>query len=485
MRRAVTNCTNHLRDIHKIISPRSAKIVRRKPDGADSSEENAGGASYKKRPHSLLSTTRPTSYAEAAAVAHPSHPALMHPAAAGLYASSMGIGMSSVMQQQQQQQQQHGAPSSTSSSSASNAVLNESWQQYFNKNHNIKYQVIAAPGMENMAQTIAQMHPGRFLYHKTQWGKFPDGTDNIMIGGFQPVNRIAGENVLMLASFTNNSTTLTQLLVMVTLLQSFIESLTVVLPFYPVGTMERVSREGQVATASTYAQMLSNLPNCGKPTRLVIYDLHTLQNRFYLHGNAIASMQTTIPLLIERMRSTHINCIAFPDDGALKRFGFMLTHLGFEIVICGKTHDGDKRVISIQDGRPYGKHVIVIDDLAQTGTTAGLVNVCSDGAVGGFSALRHTRVVYFTCSNFPPLTSCVSVYFTPLFIYRLHRVPVRHGVQSRRCRQRQRLPRARRVPQPLLAQLPARGRALRLLRQVLRDQLGAQRDGDLAAGERV
>jgi hypothetical protein len=52
-----------------------------------------------------------------------------------------------------------------------------------------------------------------------------------------------------------------------------------VLPFYPVGTMERVIKEGQVATANTYAQMFSNLPNCGKPTRLIVYDLHTLQNR--------------------------------------------------------------------------------------------------------------------------------------------------------------------------------------------------------------
>ena len=242
--------------------------------------------------------------------------------------------------------------------------------QHFAKNRNVKYQVLAAPGMEAMAMTIANLNPARFMYHKTSWGKFPDGTDNIMLGGFQPVNRIAGENVLLLAAFTNNATTLTQFLVMVTLLQSFIESLTVVLPFYPVGTMERISREGQVATASTYAQMFSNLPNCGKPTRLVIYDLHTLQNRFYLHGNAIASLQTTVPLLIERMRTTHINCIAFPDDGSLKRFGYLFHNLGFEMVICGKTKDGDKPQVSIQDGQPFGKHVLVIDDLAQTGMHA-------------------------------------------------------------------------------------------------------------------
>jgi phosphoribosylpyrophosphate synthetase len=115
--------------------------------------------------------------------------------------------------------------------------------------------------------------------------------------------------------------------------------------------------------------MFSNLPSCGKPTRLIIYDLHTLQNRFYLHGNSIASLQTTIPLLIERIKRTNIDCIAFPDDGAAKRFGSMFLNLGYEIVTCGKTRDGDKRVVYIQDGNVKGKHVLIVDDLVQTGGT--------------------------------------------------------------------------------------------------------------------
>mmetsp|Transcript_48693 Transcript_48693/g.136986 ORF Transcript_48693/g.136986 Transcript_48693/m.136986 type:complete len:111 (-) Transcript_48693:1166-1498(-) len=83
---------------------------------------------------------------------------------------------------------------------------------------------------------------------------------------------------------------------------SFVKELVVVLPYYPVGTMERTVKEGQVATANTYAQMFSNLPSCGKPTRLLIYDLHTLQNRFYLHGNVIGSLKTTIPLLLPEIQ---------------------------------------------------------------------------------------------------------------------------------------------------------------------------------------
>ena len=33
----------------------------------------------------------------------------------------------------------------------------------------------------------------RFTYHDTSWGKFPDGTDNIVMEGFSPLNMISGE----------------------------------------------------------------------------------------------------------------------------------------------------------------------------------------------------------------------------------------------------------------------------------------------------
>ncbi|CAM9517153.1 unnamed protein product [Discosporangium mesarthrocarpum] len=118
--------------------------------------------------------------------------------------------------------------------------------------------------------------------------------------------------------------------------------------------------------------MFSNLPSCGKPTRLLVYDLHTLQarrNRFYLHGNAIASLQTTIPILVEEIKKINIDCIAFPDDGAAKRFAHMFEGLGYHTVICGKVRDGDDRQITIQDGQPDGRHIIIVDDLVQTGGT--------------------------------------------------------------------------------------------------------------------
>ena len=68
-----------------------------------------------------------------------------------------------------------------------------------------------------------------------------------------------------------------------------------------------------------------------------------------------------------------ITAIAFPDDGAAKRFRHMFEGesmgVTFEIVVCGKHRLGEERVVTVLDGAPEGKHVLMVDDLVQTGGT--------------------------------------------------------------------------------------------------------------------
>ena len=91
--------------------------------------------------------------------------------------------------------------------------------------------------------------------------------------------------------------------------------------------------------------------------------------RFYLHGNTIASLQTTVPCLLPYLEREGVNAVAFPDDGAAKRFKHMFDADRYAIIVCGKVRDGDKRVVTVQDGDATGRRVIVIDDLVQTGGT--------------------------------------------------------------------------------------------------------------------
>ena len=39
------------------------------------------------------------------------------------------------------------------------------------------------------------------------------------------------------------------------------------------------------------------------------------------------------------------------------------------MVTCGKVRDGEKRIVTIQDGNPKDLHCVIVDDLVQTGGT--------------------------------------------------------------------------------------------------------------------
>lgn len=135
--------------------------------------------------------------------------------------------------------------------------------------------------------------------------------------------------------------------------------------------MERVDTEGQIATANTLATLLSNIPLCATgPTRLIVYDIHALQERFYFHNNIIPILVTAIPIFLDVLATEHGKedvAIAFPDEGAMKRFGGQFK--GFELILCSKVRDGDKRKVVVKEGDAKGRHVFVVDDLVKTGGT--------------------------------------------------------------------------------------------------------------------
>eukprot|EP00931_Biecheleriopsis_adriatica_P059206 TRINITY_DN35391_c0_g1_i1.p1 TRINITY_DN35391_c0_g1~~TRINITY_DN35391_c0_g1_i1.p1 ORF type:complete len:637 (+),score=123.42 TRINITY_DN35391_c0_g1_i1:58-1968(+) len=241
-----------------------------------------------------------------------------------------------------------------------------------------RYVVLAAPAMHLMAERLVAADPGKFEYYVSKWKKFPDGTDNITLGGFEPEDRVSRRDVLFLASFDCNDTTMSQLHALTFLCESaFLSSLTILLPFLPTGTMERYLQPGRIAAANTTAKLLSQLPPTGgSRTRVMIYDVHALPTQYFFTGSCAATLHTAGPLVVSKISAMpaeeKIDCIAFPDDGAAKRFAkfFQRELKGVEIVTCNKVRtEGNKRVVVISDGHPAEKNVLIVDDLIQTGGT--------------------------------------------------------------------------------------------------------------------
>ncbi|KAL4573914.1 hypothetical protein LXL04_020735 [Taraxacum kok-saghyz] len=224
-----------------------------------------------------------------------------------------------------------------------------------------------AAEMEALAQRIAAQSDAIEL-RSISWRKFEDGFPNLSIPN---AHGIRGEHVAFLASFSSPGVIFEQLSVSYALPKLFTSSFTLVLPFFPTGTSERMEDEGDIATAFTLARFLSNIPiSRGGPTSVVIYDIHALQERFYFDDNVLPCFESGIPLLKSRLQqlpdSDNIS-IAFPDDGAWKRFHKQLQH--FPVIVCAKVREGDQRIVCIKEGDPKGRHVVIVDDLVQSGGT--------------------------------------------------------------------------------------------------------------------
>ncbi|KAM3270291.1 ribose-phosphate pyrophosphokinase 4 isoform X2 [Capsicum chacoense] len=221
--------------------------------------------------------------------------------------------------------------------------------------------------MKDLAERIASQNDSIELRSIT-WRTFEDGFPNLFISN---AHGIRGQHVAFLASFSSPGVIFEQLSVIYALPKLFVSSFTLVLPFFPTGTSERMEDEGDVATAFTLARILSNTPvPRGGPTSLVIFDIHALQERFYFGDNILPCFESGIPLLLKRLQqlpdSDNIS-IAFPDDGAWKRFHKQLQH--FPMIVCAKVREGDQRIVRIKEGDVNGHHVVIVDDLVQSGGT--------------------------------------------------------------------------------------------------------------------
>ncbi|XP_059657877.1 ribose-phosphate pyrophosphokinase 4-like [Cornus florida] len=221
--------------------------------------------------------------------------------------------------------------------------------------------------MQALAERIAAESDAIELRSIT-WRKFEDGFPNLFISN---AHGIRGQHVAFLASFSSPGVIFEQLSVIYALPKLFISSFTLVLPFFPTGTSERMEEEGDIATAFTLARILSHIPiSRGGPSSLVIFDIHALQERFYFGDNILPCFESGICLLKNRLQqlpdSDNI-CVAFPDDGAWKRFHKQLQH--FPTIICTKVREGGQRIVRLKEGDPKGRHVVIVDDLVQSGGT--------------------------------------------------------------------------------------------------------------------
>ena len=164
---------------------------------------------------------------------------------------------------------------------------------------------------------------------------FPGGQPNFLIPNISLITECkgGGANVLYFMQYESLQEKAEEQLIITTLADTLnVKTFTVVEPYDPSATMERVTEEGRIATANVDAHFWRNLPklSSGQKTRRVVYDHHTLQNRFYFtDGTTENFFRSAMPYCAQWIQSQidqkaypkEDYAVAFPDDGAHKRFG--------------------------------------------------------------------------------------------------------------------------------------------------------------------
>jgi adenine phosphoribosyltransferase len=258
--------------------------------------------------------------------------------------------------------------------------------------------VFCHPSIETLSDNYIANHPGS-RKGTIIWDKFPDTQPNI---SFENMDQLENNKIVFFLSLYDTGLLFQQLSMLMVLPRQFIDTLDIYIAYFSVGTMERVDKEGMLATAETMAKIISSCIETtknGKAT-IHIWDIHALPIRFYFNtNNVLIKLHSGIPSLTNIISDNSI--IVFPDDGACKRFKQFFPH--YKTIVCSKVREGNDRIIKITDKLNFPvdlndavyDEVIIVDDLVQSG---GTIIKCKKA----LEALGYTNIsAYVTHSVFP------------------------------------------------------------------------------------
>ncbi len=222
--------------------------------------------------------------------------------------------------------------------------------------------LIVHPNFRELGEEISQKNEMNFP--QVQFENFPDSWPNLFIQDVK--DTIEHHDVTYIWDFSRPEDMFINYAMMRWILDYYAGKLRVIMPYFPVGTMERISEKWEIATAKYFADIMSHLPEGrnGK-TSIHTFDIHALVERFLFDSFQVNLETHTAMNHIRDIAKDMV--IVFPDEGAEKRFAKEFP--GHETIVLSKKRENGERIISLKEGNPAGKKLLLVDDLIQSGGT--------------------------------------------------------------------------------------------------------------------
>ncbi len=226
--------------------------------------------------------------------------------------------------------------------------------------HNLSPKIFACSQSMELAEKIAKAYGAPLGNVETT--HFSDGE-------FQPAfeESVRGRRIFIIGSTFPNSDNLMEMLLMLDAAKrASARHVTAVMPYFGWARQDRKDKP-RVAIG---AKLVANLLQAAGATRIMTMDLHADQIQGFFEKPVDHMFASTIFLPHVKALGLDNLTIASPDMGGSKRAYAYSKYLGSDVVICYKQRK-KANVISHMEviGDVKGKHVILVDDMIDTGGT--------------------------------------------------------------------------------------------------------------------
>lgn len=194
---------------------------------------------------------------------------------------------------------------------------------------------------------------------------FPDGERYLRLDG-----EVADRDVAVVGGTVSDADTLEIYDLACGLVAHAVHTLTLVVPYFGYGTMDRAARPGEVVTAKTRAGLISAIPTAGSGNRIVLLDLHTAGIQHYFSGLIRPVHLQAQERILEAARRLGGEgfVMACTDAGRAKWVEYLANELGVTASFVFKRRlSGDETEVTAVSAQVQDRPVVIYDDMIRTG----------------------------------------------------------------------------------------------------------------------
>jgi ribose-phosphate pyrophosphokinase len=177
----------------------------------------------------------------------------------------------------------------------------------------------------------------------------------------------SGRDAVVLGGTTGEAETLAIYDLACGVVEAGARSLTLLIPYFGYGTMERATRPREVVTAKTRARLLSSIPVPGSGSRVLLLDLHTEGIPFYFEGALRPVHLSAAPVVLASLRRLGTEVVACTDAGRAKWVERFANDLGVVPAFVFKRRHEQGTEVTAVSAQVAGKRVVIYDDLIRSG----------------------------------------------------------------------------------------------------------------------